>query len=290
MVVKHRSKDIPEKKKKVVDELVRLMKESNCLVIASIKGLPGSQFQIIKNKIKGHAKVKVVKKTATLRAIDKIDEATIKNLKIFIKEDIALLFSDMDPFELSAILSENTTPAKAKIGQAAPEDIQVEEGPTELTPGPVISEFGNLGVQIQIQNGKINIKSSKVIVKKNEKINEGAASLMAKLDIKPFHVGFEPLVAYDNKEKVIYQGIKIDREKTLKEIKSSFSKALAFAVSIAYPCKDTISFLLQKAGAYEKALEKLVGGEKQQENKTEEGKPLEETKEENVQENKPEEN
>ncbi|MFH1307891.1 MAG: 50S ribosomal protein L10 [archaeon] len=290
---KHRLKDIPKKKIKEIEDLVKLIKESNCFLIASIKSLPGKQFQIIKNKIKDHAKVKVVKKSAILRAIDSIDIGAIKNIKEYIKEDVALLFSDIDPFDLSSTLSENTTPAKAKIGQEAPEDIEIEEGPTELTPGPVISELGSLGIQIAIEDGKINIKKAKIIVKKGEKINTSAASIMAKLDIKPFHVGFEPLVAYDNKEKKVYVGIKIDKESALEEIKNTYAKALAFAVEIVYPSKDTISFLIQKAGMHERALEKLSEVDKKEDIKEEskqENEAEEKAAEENTQENKPEEN
>ena len=48
----NREKDIPQKKTKSVAELLKLMKESNSIVIVSIKNLPDSQFQTIKKKLR----------------------------------------------------------------------------------------------------------------------------------------------------------------------------------------------------------------------------------------------
>ncbi|MCH8317491.1 MAG: 50S ribosomal protein L10, partial [Bacteroidetes bacterium] len=121
--------------------------------------------------------------------------------------------------ELAGDLIENKSPAKAKANQEAPEDIEILEGPTDLISGPVISEFGALGIPIKIDNGKITIKSSKIIVKKGEKISENAASMMGKLDIKPFSVGFIPLSAFDTKEKKLYLEMNINKEEAVKEFK-----------------------------------------------------------------------
>lgn len=260
---KMREKEIPENKLKSVDGIAELIKKNKTFMIASIKGLPGKQFQIIKNKLKEHAKIKVLKKNIVIRAIEKANIGSLIPMKQHVKEDSALFFSDLNPFELSSILSDYKTPATAKKGQIAPEDIIIEPGPTDLVPGPVISELGALGLKIAIEEGKINIKEKKVIVKQGEIINEAASGLMSKLDIKPFRVGFEPIAAYDSVEEKVYTNIKIDKEKTLEELKHAFSKTLAFAVSLAYPCKETIKFLLGKAARQEKALSSLIKPEEQ---------------------------
>lgn len=245
--------EVPELKTRTVTELENLIKKNKTFMICSIKNLPGKQYQAIKKKIKELARIKVVKKSLVLRAIDN-SGIEIKKIKEHVKEDSALLFSKIDCFELSAILSENKSPVGAKIRQMVPEDIEVESGATDLVPGPVISELGALGIKIAIEDGKINIKEKKIIVKKGEQVNEAAASIMAKLDIKPFSVGFEPAAAYDSEEKKVYTNIRIDKEKTLDELKKSYSRALAFAIKLAYPCAETIRFLLGKATSHEKAI------------------------------------
>lgn len=167
------------------------------------------------------------------------------------------MFSDLDSFELAGELLRNTSPAKAKPGQEAPEDIKIEEGPTDLIPGPAISELGALGIQIQIEKGKIFIKQSKIIAKKGEKISRGAADLMGKLDIKPFKIGFIPLCAFDTKEGKLYSEIDIDTKGTIAKLKEAYSRTLPFAVEIGYATEETIKFLLAKAVANARTLEKL---------------------------------
>lgn len=248
---------MPESKVKAVAELESLIKKSKTLMICSIKNLPGKQYQAIKKKIREHARIKVVKKTIAIRAIEN-SGIEIKKLEEHVVEDSALLFSDIDAFELAGILAQNKTPVGAKIGQLANEDIIVEPGSTDLVPGPVISELGALGLKIAIEDGKIAIKEKKVIVKKGESIKEAASGLMSKLDIKPFSIGFEPVAAYDSQDKKVYTGIKIDSAGSLEILKSSYSKALGFAVNIAYICNETLKFILGKAGMQEKAILNLV--------------------------------
>ena len=253
-----RTTEIPEKKISAVKELVQLLKNKRTLIIASVKNLPTSQFQEISKKMRGKAIVKVVKKNLVLRALDESGNEEMKKIKPHIQDSTALLFSDLDSFELAAELIEGKSPIKAKAGQEAPKDIEVEAGPTDLVPGPAISELGALGIQIQIDKGKIAIKENKIIVKKGEKISENAVALMNKLDIKPFMIGITPVAAFDTKEEKLYENISIDREGTLLSLKKIYSRALAFAVNIEHYSSDTIKLIIQKAGRQRTGFEKIL--------------------------------
>ena len=252
----------PNKKNvKTVDELKKLIETKKTILITSIKNLPASQFQEIGKKLRGKAIVKVPKKNLILRALDSSSKEAIKDLKEKVEDSVAILFSDLDSFELAGELLNSKSPSKGKAGQEAPEDIEVPAGPTDLIPGPAISELGALGIKIQIEKGKITIKEPKVIAKEGEKISRGAAELMSKLDIKPFSVGFIPLCAFDNEEGKFYAELNIDPEGTVKELKTAYGKALPFAVEIGYSSEDTIKFLIGKAGLHEKVLENLEPAE-----------------------------
>jgi large subunit ribosomal protein L10 len=263
---------VSESKIKSVKDLENLIKNTRTILIASIKNLPSAKFQEISKKLRGKAEIRVPKKNLIFKALDSSAKETVKELKVQIKDSVAILFSDMDAFELALELIKSKSATKAKVGQEAIEDIEVQPGPTDLIPGPAISELGALGIQIQIDKGKINIKESKIIVKKGQKISANAADVMSKLDIKPFSVGFIPLCAFDAKENKIYAEIKIDREETLKELKEAYAKALAFSVEIGYAVPETIKFLIGKAGVQGKVLKKLFQGNIQ------ENKPMEEEK------------
>lgn len=260
-----KSTHVSEEKKKILENLKDLIKNNRTILIASIKNLPASQFQEIGKKLRGKAIVKVPKKNLIYRAIDTSDNKELEKLKPQITESVAVLFSDLESYDLAGELLTNKSPAKAKPGQESPEDIEIEAGPTELPPGPAISELGAVGLQVQIQEGKIYIREPRVIVKKGQEISSNVADVMSKLDIKPFSIGFIPVAAFDIREGKLYLELKIDREGTLEELKAAYGKALAFAVEIGLSNTDTIKFLIGKAGSHEKALEALEGNESETE-------------------------
>ena len=271
--MKLQNKNISEKKVKAVSELENFIKTKKTILISSIKGIPASQYQEIVKGLRLKAVVRVPKKSIILRALNSVSDESIEGLKNSIKESSAILFSDIDSFELAAELVDKKTPAKAKAGQEAPEDIEIHPGPTDLVPGPAISELGALGIQIQIEKGKIHIKESKIIVKKGEKISRNAADIMGKLDIKPFLIGFEPVAAFDLKEGKIYLNINIDRGDTLENLKSALGKSLAFSVEIGYFSEDNIKFVIGRAFSSAKAINNLfqLSEETKLEEKKEEG-------------------
>jgi len=251
-------REVPEYKIKIVSELADKMKKSRTILIASTRGLPSSQFHEIKKNLRGKAVVRVAKKTAVLRAIDSVGKASLDKIKDNIGADIALFFSELDPFALSGLLADNKSAAKAKTGDIAPEDVNVEPGPTNLIPGPAISELSGVGLKVAVEGGKLAIKLPRTIVKAGEVIKENVASVMAKLDIKPMKVGFEPVAAYDREDDKVYVGIKIDKKKTYEDLKEMIRKALGFAVARGYVTKETVSLFIAKAGREEIAMNNLL--------------------------------
>jgi large subunit ribosomal protein L10 len=267
-------------KEKAVNKLVDDMQHAKTVMMVNIKGLPSKQFQDIKKSIREHAHILVAKKNILGRSIEKFGKESIKPLKENISENCALAISDMEGYELAGILSQKKTPVFAKAGQEAPEDIEVKAGPTDLVPGPAISELGAVGLQVAVVDGKLSIKESKTIVTKGQTINEGTASILQKLNIMPFSVGLEPVVVYDVEEEKIYTEIKIDSEEAAANLSDASAKALGFAQKIVYFCKETIGYLLAKANAEGDKLGSLSPKEEAKEEKAEEKKEETETKEE----------
>ncbi len=247
------SKEKIEAVKKIADS----MKNGKTIMLVSIKNLPSNQLQKIKKNLRGKAIMQVAKKSALIRAVDATGIKELEELKKHIQEDCALLISNDDAFELSGWFAENKNPIGAKEGQIAEADIIIEEGPTELVPGPVISELGSLGLQIMVEDGKITIRKAKVAVKKGEKVTAAASSIFQKLGIKPFMIGITPLAFYDSQSKKIFAGVKVDKKAMLVSIIGAHAKAVGFAVNLAYPTKSTIGMLLAKANAHYNAINKL---------------------------------
>jgi len=251
-------KKVSEAKIKKVEELAKLMKHKTVMVV-SVKNLPAANFQEVKKKLRGKAVIKVAKKSLIDFALEHSDEKILKQLVDYINSDTAILFSDDDAFEISAFLSENEMPAKAKIGQEAKENIEVKAGPTDLLPGPDISALSSLGLNPKVEGGKIHIMKDAVLVKTGEKINAEKASALAKLGINPFKIGLEPVAAY--MEGKIYPGIKVNKTGILNQMRDIFARSISFAVSVEYPAKEALQPLLSKANSHEKSLSILIKSE-----------------------------
>ncbi len=249
---------VSDRKKEVVKELAGLMKKKTVMV-ASIKGLPAAQFQEIKKKLRAHATVKVVKKNLMDFALEHSGNKELEHLVPYVEADFAILFSDMDAFELSAILSSEKSPSKAKAGQVAPFNIEVKAGPTDLLPGPDISALSALGLQPKVEGGKIAIMKDKVLVKAGETITSAQASIMAKLNIVPFKIGLEPIAAFS--EGHVYADIKVDKEAFLEIMKAMYARALPFSVSLSYVTGESLPFILGKAAAHEAVVRRIITGE-----------------------------
>lgn len=276
-----REKPIPDYKLDLVSELSENMKNNRTVLIASCKSLPGQQFHDIKKQLRGKADVRFAKKSAVLRAIDSTGKGAMNELKEEFGADCVLFFSTLDPFALSGLLADSQSEAKAKAGDIAPYDIEIEPGPTELMPGPAISELGAVGLKVAVKDGKLEIMQGATVVKEGEEINDKVSGVLAKLGINPMKVGFLPLAAYDSEDDKTYVGIRIDKEGAYEELKDLIGKALGFSVSVGYPVKENISYFIAKANAEEKALEKLSGVEKPAESEEAgEEKPEEESTEE----------
>ncbi|MCL6500525.1 MAG: 50S ribosomal protein L10 [Candidatus Pacearchaeota archaeon] len=255
-----RKREIPEKKKKDLVNLVEALRKKKTIMVVSIENISSLQFQQIKRSLKDKAIVKVVKKSFMLKALEELKKTRpkVEGIEKGLVSGFAILLSDEDPFELSALLSENKFPAKAKAGQISPKDIILEAGPTDLLAGPVISELTKAGIKAGIEGGKIAIKERCVLVKEGERISEEAAAVLARLEMAPFVIGFEPLVAYNDTEDQIYENIKIDKVAMLKEFTQSASRALSLALYISYPTKETIALLLSKASGESSSILNLV--------------------------------
>jgi large subunit ribosomal protein L10 len=254
-------------KEREVNNLVEKIEKSKTLMIVSIKGLPAKQFQEIKKSIRDYAFIRVSKKNIMLRSLKKFGKESIIPLEEFIKENCAFVISNKEGYELAGLFLKGKTPINAKAGQIAPIDIEVKSGPTNLPPGPAISELGSLGIQIAVEDGKISIKANKVVLRKGQTINENAASILQKLNIKPFSVGLNPIAVYDVESEKIYSEISIDSEKARSELVNYANKSLGLAQKIVYYCRETIGYFLSRANVEANKLGELSPKENSDENK-----------------------
>lgn len=276
---------VSEKKLNNVKELVKLLDKYSTIMIGTTMNLASAQLQKARKTLRGKAEVKYAKKSTALRALDGCKKEGLDKLKEQVTESPALVFSNEDPFDLATILSENRFPARAKAGMVSTKEVNIEVGPTDLLPGPVLSEFGAVGIKAGIVGGKIAIKEPKIILKEGDKVTPAIANILMKLDIMPFEAGLDAEIAYDSRDHKVYTGIKIDKAGTLVQLQEMFSTAYQLAINLGYPNSETISQIIINTGREANALQKVLDESKPAEPVAEEKKeaaaekPAEEKKE-----------
>jgi len=249
---------VSDVKKAKVKELAELFKKKTVMVI-SVKSLPSAQFQDIKKKLRGKARVLVVKKSLVNFALEANKVEALNELIPYVDDSTAMLFSDEDAFVISGILADEKSPTKAKAGMIAPFDIEVKAGPTDLIPGPDISALSAVGLVPKVEKGKISILKDKVILKEGKEVTEAIASIMAKLGIIPFEVGIDPVAAY--MDGVVYVDIKIDKEAMIASLEYDFGRAFAVAVDLGIVNSDTLDAILGRAAVHEGIVSRVISGE-----------------------------
>lgn len=252
---------VSEQKKKSFAQLESEILKHKIIGLADITNLPSAQLQRIKFKVRDKIKIKVYNKNILKLAL-KSHKDRIKGLEDLIpfldKGIPAIVLSDLDTFKMSKLINKSKSKANAKTGQIAPIDIVVPAGPTQFAAGPMIGEFGQMGIKTIVEGGKISIREETTLVPQGKVISAKQADLMSKLGIKPMDIGLKIIgVLQDG---LIYEGsiLSVDESFYLNELKKAYMESLGLAIHIAYPSKETINELLKKAYYEEDALQKKL--------------------------------
>lgn len=238
---------VSQKKVETVKEVSGLVEKYPVVGILNMHKLPARQLHGIKEKMKGKAKIRMLKKKLLERVLKETKRGGISNLEAYLREQPAFLFSDANPFELARMLSASKSKASAKPGDIAPSDIMVPAGPTSLAAGPAISELQKAGIPAGVEAGKVAVKKDTIVVKAGQEIKKEVADALAKLGIEPMEIGLDLLAVWDNG--TIYEKsiLFVPQEKYLDDLKAGFVYGLNLSVKLNYYTKDNIKVVLSKA-------------------------------------------
>ncbi|MFA4877930.1 MAG: 50S ribosomal protein L10 [Methanoregula sp.] len=237
---------LPAWKKDEVADIKKNAKEYKLIGLVDMYGIPAQQVQQIRRNLRGKAVIKVTRNTLIKHAFEEIG-GDVKNLSKYISGHSAIIFTNDNPFKLFKQLEKTKTKMAAKAGEKAPEDIVIEKGPTSFKPGPIVGELQQAGIPAAIEGGKVKIRETKTVVKKGAVISAKLATVLAKLDIKPMDVGLALQVAYHDGGIFEPSVLSVDETVILGQIALASRQALALSVEAAYPTKDSMAAILEKA-------------------------------------------
>ena len=243
-----------------VKELTDLLTNNKVIGIVEIGGIPAPQMQQMRRNLHGTAFIRSAKNNLIFRALDEAEKQVkgISALKETIKGQTAIIASNMNPFKLFNVIKSTRTMAPAKGGETATHDIIVKAGDTPFKPGPIVGELQKVGIPAAIQEGKVVIRSDKVIVPAGEKIPPDVAQMLTRLEIHPIEIGMTLHAAFEEGNIYTPDILDINIEEFQDKIKQASNNAFTLAVETCWVNKSTIKPLLTRAyyNAFTLAIEK----------------------------------
>jgi len=253
---------VAEWKYNEVKHLTDILTKNKVVGIVEIGGIPAPQMQQMRKNLHGKAYIRSAKNNLIFLALDEVEKQIkgISALKEHVKGQTAIIATDMNPFKLFSQIKSTRTKAPAKGGEIAPEDITVKAGDTPFKPGPIVGELQKVGIPAAIQEGKVVIKTDKVIVPKGEKIPPDVAQMLTRLEIYPIEIGMTLHAVFEDGNIFKSDVLDINVDEFINQIKQASIDAFNLAVGTSWITKETIQLLLIKAyhNAFTLAVEKGI--------------------------------
>ena len=244
---------IPEWKVKDVEELIEKISKSRVVGVVGVREIPASNLQQMRGSLRGNVEIRMVRNTIARRALE-ASAPEIRQLANFIEDQTALIFSDSNPFKLNSLLEKGKQPMPIKAGSRAPKDIVVEAGETTFSPGPMVGKLQAAGIPAAIKGGKVVINQKITLAKEGEIVPAKTADILKTMEIFPRNVGLELRAAYEGGLIFKSKDLSIDVDSKIAELCNASATAMSFAVEIGYTTSVTIGPMLQKAQTGARAL------------------------------------
>ena len=259
-VAQQARKHYPKKKRVMYQEMQELPSKYNVIALSKMTKVRATQLMAIRKKFRSEIKIRIIKNKVAIRAFEKVKGvAGIDQLSKQLEGQCALMFTNISPFKLNLIFSQNKVFLAAKGGDVATKDIVVPAGNTGIAPGPVLSEFKVANVPTKIDQGTIWVSKDTVVARPGTVITVPLASLLSKLNVKPIEAGIA--VNFAVAEGLIFkeQDLRISLEEYRTELIKSFQQALALASEIGYVTPETVKPMLAKAQQHARSLAAEAG-------------------------------
>ncbi|EGG22964.1 ribosomal acidic phosphoprotein P0 [Cavenderia fasciculata] len=222
-----------KRKSNFMEKATKLFSTYNKMIIAHADFVGSNQLQKIRVALRGKGAMLMGKKTLVRKCVKSVMESKpeLESLIPHLKSNTAVIFAKDSLSEIKEIIKKIRVGAPAKAGVIAPQDVHVPKGPTGLEPTQV-NFLQELKIATKINRGQIDIESDIHLIKTGQKVGASEATLLQKLNIKPFTYGLEPLIVYD--EGACYSP-SISEEDLITKFKSGVANIAGISLAIGYP-------------------------------------------------------
>jgi len=237
-----------ERKQAYFDKLKSFLEKYNKVVIVGADNVGSNQMQKIRQALRGKAEILMGKNTMVRRALREYQETNpkVEALVGLVKNNVGFIFTEGAFSDIEKALLVHRVGAPAKAGIIAPNDVIVPKGPTGMEPTQT-SFLQALNIASKINKGQVEIVSDVHLIKAGEKVGPSEATLLQKLNIKPFSYGLTLLHVYDDGAIVDPAVLKLTDADILGKFRAGITNVASLSLAIGYATLASLPHALSHA-------------------------------------------
>ena len=238
---------VSEQKAAVVEKTVDLLKIYDVIAAAELFKVQSGMLMDLRKSLRGQLEVKTVKNTLMRISMEKAEKPATKEFIKAVEGQNVFLFTNGNPFKLAMNLEKSKVESFAKAGDKALKQLTVSAGNTGISPGPMISKFGGLGIKTRIEAGNIWVIADTVVADKGDEITADMADLLQRLGIKAAQSGLTLKAVYERGTIILGDALVLDVPSYRRQLMEAAGGAFQVALKGGYVTSATMSTLITMA-------------------------------------------
>lgn len=235
---------VSEEKLKSVDEAVKLLKEYEIIGAADLYKISSNMLQDLRKQLRDQVTLRCVKNTLIRKAMENAALPNVEEFLYMVPGSNIFFFSNGNPFKLAMMLHHNKVKVFAKAGDEALDNIVIPSGNTGLSPGPILSKFGGLGVRTRIEAGNIWVVNDTEVAKQGDKISQDLADILTRMGIRAAEMGLEVKAVYEGGAVILGKELILDLQAYKHQLEKAYAEAFHVALKSAFPTTQTLTTLI----------------------------------------------
>jgi len=238
---------VSDEKLRIVDSTIDLLKEYEIIGAADLHKVGSGMLQDLRKQLRGQFAIKCIRSTLMRIAMEKADLMGVEDFLDKIAGPNIFIFSNGNPFKLAMMLHRNKVKVFAKAGDTALDSIVIPAGNTGLSPGPILTQFGGLGVRTRIEGGNIWVVQDTEVAKTGDVIPRELAEVLARMGMRMAEMGLDIKAVYEHGETIPREVLILDLDAYTEQLKKAHADAFQVALKSSYPTSQTVHALLMLA-------------------------------------------
>jgi len=238
------TKKVKDRKYQLADELKQHFQDYTKLFLVDCDNVGSNQIQQIRIALRGKAILYCGKNTQMRRVLRELENdgmAQLEKVRMQLKLNVALVFTNEDLPEVRDLILENKVAAPARAGSIAQSDVVVPAGNTGMEP-TMTSFLQALNIPSKITKGSIEILNPVHLITEGDKCEASQCALLDKLGIKPFSYGLVVKSVYDDGSMYDPAVLDITDDDILASFAQGIKNVAAISVSTGLPTVASVPY------------------------------------------------